>query len=553
MERNTIIAIVLSLLIWVGWSYFFPAPKPAVQNAATTQSAAESGSGKTDEETSAAAPAASEPAAEVVAVAAADETLTEEKVSISKKWYDITLSNKDAAIISLKYGERKIEVITSHQESSGIISFPFFFSKSAFLDPAPAEGILWSIAEKSADKVVFAKRMIIAGTEVTVNKIYSFGDEHNFSVSYRFLNESTQAVNFPSDQIAFATPDFLGPAMDTYTNVYNNVYSVYEADKFRKVTKGGGKFLFWGSDPKDITVKEGEVKWAGLSSRYFSLLVKPENVRANQLWLDTRRNNIHRTALVVPETQIAAGGARQFNFKVALAPKERSVLRSADPVFENAADSNKWVEPIREGVLWILKQMKRVIPNYGWCIIIFSVLTKLVFFPLTQKSAVSMKKMSALQPEIKKLQEKYKGKPEEMQKRTMELYKAKGVNPMGGCLPLLIQMPFFIALYSALSNTVDMWNAPFLFWITDLSRPDAAFAIAGFDINILPLFMGATQFLQQHLAQQDSSGTQQQQMMIKMMPLIMLFMFWSMPSGLILYWTVQNILQIGQQMLVNKK
>lgn len=556
MEKNAILAIVLSLLVLFGWSIFFPNKQAVTDNTAVTTTAENTTSGAAD--TGAAATSSSDSAesgsasADIVPLALPDETLTEQKIQLSKKWYDITLSNKDASIVSVKYGERKIEVITSHQESSGVFSLPFTFSKNSFLS-TPAEPVLWTVAEQSADKVVFAKRIILSGTELMVNKTYTFGDDHFFNVSYTFHNQTTGNVSFPEGQIVFMTPDFLGPEMDNYTNAYNTIYGVYESDKFHKSKKGGGKFLFWGSDPQDLTEKTGEVRWSGLSSRYFSMLVKPENVRTSSIWLDTRRNNLHRSGLVVPEGQIAAGASKQFNFKVVVAPKQRSVLRMVDPVFENAADNNKWVEPIRELVLWILRQMKRVIPNYGWCIIIFSVLVKLAFYPLTQKSAVSMKKMSELQPEIKKLQEKYKSKPEELQRRTMELYKEKGVNPMGGCLPLLIQMPFFIALYSALSSTMDMWNAPFIFWIQDLSRADAAFTIAGFSVNILPLLMGATQFLQTHLAAQDTSGTQQQQMMMKMMPLIMLFMFWSMPSGLILYWTVQNILQIGQQMLVNKK
>jgi YidC/Oxa1 family membrane protein insertase len=173
-----------------------------------------------------------------------------------------------------------------------------------------------------------------------------------------------------------------------------------------------------------------------------------------------------------------------------------------------------------------------------------------MFLPLTKRSTESMKKMQELNPVIQELREKYKDKPDVLNKKIMEVYKKNKVNPMGGCLPLLLQMPFFFALYSALINSVDLWQAPFILWIKDLSLPDTVFTISGFNINILPIVMTATTYLQQKMSTGEAS---QQQKMLLFMPLIFIVIFWNMPSGLVLYWIMQNVLQIAHQMIINRK
>jgi YidC/Oxa1 family membrane protein insertase len=171
--------------------------------------------------------------------------------------------------------------------------------------------------------------------------------------------------------------------------------------------------------------------------------------------------------------------------------------------------------------------------------------------PLTKKSTDSMKKMQEIAPQIKKLQAKYKGKPDILQQETVKLYKENKVNPIGGCLPLVLQMPFFFGLYSGLINSIDLWNAEFMLWIKDLSMPDTIYTISGFDINILPILMIITTIVQQKQTMVDT-GNQQQKIMMYMMPVILLFVFWKMPSGLVLYWFLQNLYQIMHQFIVNK-
>ena len=146
--------------------------------------------------------------------------------------------------------------------------------------------------------------------------------------------------------------------------------------------------------------------------------------------------------------------------------------------------------------------------NFGWSLVIFSLLTKLVFLPLTQKSTQSMKKLHELTPQINELREKYKEKPEILNKKIMEIYKKNKVNPASGCLPILVQMPFFFALYSALINSIDLWQAPFVLWMKDLSLPDTIFHIAGFNVNVLPVLMTLTTYLQQKMSTVETTGQQ---------------------------------------------
>jgi len=210
---------------------------------------------------------------------------------------------------------------------------------------------------------------------------------------------------------------------------------------------------------------------------------------------------------------------------------------------------------IRDGIVYLMRHLYKYIGNYGWCIIIIAVGFKLITFPLNQIQAKSMKKMSLLKPELDKLNEKYANDPTERNKKMMELYKKHGINPAKGCLPMLIQMPIFIALYSAFSESIELWNSPFIFWMTDLSRPDTIavlnlLVINDFHLNILPLLMVASQIGSQIFT--TVTADPQQKVMMYMMPVIFLFFFWSMPSGVTLYWTVQNILAIVWQLANNK-
>lgn len=210
---------------------------------------------------------------------------------------------------------------------------------------------------------------------------------------------------------------------------------------------------------------------------------------------------------------------------------------------------------IRDAIIWLLRFVEGYVGNYGFAIILIGVGLKLATYPLNQMQAKTMKKMSALKPEMDLVNEKYKDDPNEKQKRIMEIYKKHKINPAKGCLPVLIQIPIFIALYSAFSESIELWGSPFIWWMTDLSAPDTIYTIDtsilhGFTINILPLIMVVSQFAQQRLT--TVSSDPQQKMLMYVMPFIMIFFFWSMPSGVTLYWTVQNIISVIWQLAANR-
>ncbi len=188
------------------------------------------------------------------------------------------------------------------------------------------------------------------------------------------------------------------------------------------------------------------------------------------------------------------------------------------------------------------------VPNYGWVIVLFATAIKALVYPLSQKSFESAAKMQLLQPKLLALKEKFKNDPQRLSRETMKLYQEGGVNPLGGCLPMVLQMPIFFALYNVFSNTIELRQAPFLFWIQDLSVPDEIL-IAGFGLHVLPLLMAVAMFFQQKMTMTDPK----QAALVYLMPVMMVFIFWSLSSGLVLYWTVFNVLSIAQQALTARQ
>ena len=544
MEKRTIIAIVLSLAVWLGWSYFYPKPNPSKQQIPQEKQA------QTQPVQQAAAPPPVHDAAPSV-IAPVQNARTEETVSVKTKNYQIVLSNKGASITSLKYGTRNIELVVNNDvhKIKGTLDFAINFNEPEVFTQGTLNSVLWNMRKVSSDKIVFTAQLKVNGSPVTVEKTYTFHqDDFYFDLTYRIVNQGYTPLTMQSGGVYVSAGDFLGPKMVDYTSQYNMIYSVYsKKDSLEKSSKGGSFF----SKP-DITVRQGgPIEWSGLMSRYFVVLMIPQGFQSNGVVYDSRETTGFRMGMSVPVEPIMAGKYIDRSFKVFVGEKNKAALVKVDPKIRSASDVNKWIEPIHDGVLWCLKKINNPIGNFGWSIIIFSFITKLFFLPLTIKSTNSMKGMQELTPKINALKEKYKDKPEQLQKETMKLYKDHKINPMSGCLPILVQMPFFIALYSALSTSLDLWQVPWLFWIKDLSIADTVFTIQGFNFNILPILMTGTTYVQQKMSTVDMGG--QQKMMMMMMPLIFIVMFWNMPSGLILYWTVQNLLQIGHQYYINKR
>ncbi len=275
-----------------------------------------------------------------------------------------------------------------------------------------------------------------------------------------------------------------------------------------------------------------DLRWIAMEDKYFfSSIVPPENSEA-KIWKTD-------TGDVLLAVSLPKG---QHSYIFYTGPKEHDRLKKLGVGLEHIIDFG-FFSILARPLFWFLKILYRITHNYGWAIIILTILTRLPFIPIINKGQKSMKKLQKIQPMMNEIRQKYKNDPQRMQKEMMELYKKHKVNPMSGCLPMLVQIPVFFALYKVLLVAIELRGAPFMLWIKDLSEKDPYY--------ILPIIMGITMFVQQKMTPA-ATDTQQQKIM-QYMPVVFTLLFLNFPSGLVLYWLVSNILGIAQQYYVNKK
>ncbi len=538
-SKRMILAIILSIALWLIWMRFFP-QKPEKESVPRqqTETAVETQPVKNNQS--------------VIKVVTPKINI-ETAINITTDKYEVLLSNKGGAVKSFKYKERNVELVVNKNifNAKGIFNFSVYLNKDEFSQGNAIEDSYWNSEKTSDSSVKFSTDLLLDGKPVRLEKIYTFNkDSYYFRVDFNVINTSGKEVAFPNNYIIVSPSDFLGPDMD-FESSYNNLNQIYLLNgDFKKSEKGGGFF----SKAEDFKIDNGDIKWAGIMSRYFLLIMMPDNFSGTGVICDTKQKSGFKAGVYIPMKKIQPGEKLAKSFKVYAGEKNKDKLASLDASLKDAADVSKWIEPIRDFLLWCLLKINLLVGNLGWSLVIFSILSKIVLLPLTIKSTQGMKRMQELAPKMNELKEKYKGKPDVLNREMMKLYKANKVNPMGGCLPMLLQMPFFFALYSALINSIDLWQAPFIFWIKDLSMPDTVFKLFGFDVNILPIIMTATSFAQTKLmpSASASSGGQQQKMMM-IMPLVFIVIFWKMPSGLVLFWTLQNLFQILHQLYSERK
>ncbi|MFZ1946388.1 MAG: membrane protein insertase YidC [bacterium] len=293
----------------------------------------------------------------------------------------------------------------------------------------------------------------------------------------------------------------------------------------------------------------GSITWSGLRSKYFLVSFVPAAGRAV----------VAKTFLGTPESigmvLEADNPGDPLECMVYVGPLDYEGLKTTGYRLERAVDFGwKWLGPLSKLIYKFLVYCYKVVPNYGWVIILLSALIKLLFQPLTAKSMRSMREMQKVQPELQALREKYKKEPQKLNSAMMELYKKRGINPVGGCLPLLLQMPVFFALFNVLSKTIELRQAPFMLWINDLSAPDKiaqlpfSIPFIGSVVSLLPILMGVAMYIQQKMTPTDPK----QAMLTYLMPIVFTVMFFKFPSGLVLYWLVNNILTIIHQHWMNR-
>ena len=343
-------------------------------------------------------------------------------------------------------------------------------------------------------------------------------------------------------------------------------------------------FACFGGKHTLIPAQGGPISWVGFASKYFAAVLIPgpapwwsdPQLEGKRYTVVTDADDIvlppkevwgkwggsTTVALVQQGFSIPAGKTVLHTFRVYVGPKKWDILRgitgrdgSTEPLKLGKMIDFGMFSPLGKATLWLLKVFYRVSKNYGVALIFLTILIKIVYLPLTQKSFKSMRKMQELQPRITVLRDRHRDDPQRLNKETLKLYKSQGVNPMGGCLPLLFQIPVFWALFATLRGAVELRGAVFIpGWIGDLSLPETVASIAGFPIRILPLLMTGSMLVQQLIfGTGGGSGAGQSSKMMALMPVFFMFIFYGMPSGLVLYWFCNNILAIGHQYVLRRQ
>ncbi len=315
-------------------------------------------------------------------------------------------------------------------------------------------------------------------------------------------------------------------------------------------------------DLDDIAEKNafsGIIKWVALQDRYFMTSVIPEHAQEANMRLEVKEDKLIEAQYLNPVSDIPPGTQRTYQYSLFFGPRSMKVLGEVGHDLSKALNFG-FFDIIAKPCVWLMNKLYSVIPNYGIAIIILTILIKIILWPLGSKSYKSMSEMKRIQPLMQEIREKYKNDKKKMNEEVMGLYRTYKINPLGGCLPMVVQLPVFFALYRMLYQAIELRHAPFFLWIDDLSAPDrlGRFAIdhipfmePPYGIPVLTLVMGASMLLQQKMSPPMGDPTQAKMMMF--MPVIFTVIFINFSSGLVLYWLVNNILSIAQQYYIQKK
>lgn len=317
---------------------------------------------------------------------------------------------------------------------------------------------------------------------------------------------------------------FTGPAVYTEAKKYQKV-------EFSDIEKGKAEF--------EKTSPNGYI---AMVQHYFASAWLLADGLQREIFARKVDTNLYSVGMITPLEAIAPGGSRTIDARFFVGPQEENKLEALAPGLELVKDYG-WLTILAKPLYWLLEKLYGLLHNWGWSIVALVVLLKIAFYWLNAKAYASMAKMKAITPRITEMRERLKDKPQQMQQEMMRIYREEKVNPMGGCLPIMVQIPVFIALYWVLLSSVEMRNAPWILWIKDLSAEDPYY--------ILPLLMTATTMLQTALNPLPPDPVQAKMMWL--MPLIFSVMFFFFPSGLVLYWLTNNILSIAQQWIINTR
>ncbi len=508
MDKRIVLFILLSLLILMSWSAFVTKPYH-IDNKDVTQKNIE-------------APPP-QPSATPLSIPAVNQQTEDQKetlFSFKQKNFEVVFDENLAAIKEVIFGAYK-----SYKFS---LKYGFLFGDT---------GMRFRKERVTPESVIFTyndstKRII---------------KEFNFSKSKYNIELSVNIKNLTTAPLNANFPLFLG-----LVNLSQN----QEASRFMDLTVATTEKILHPNSQKDAVFSG--LKFMSFRDRYFCAIMGPDKTENFNGFVKKIKPQISEIGVQPPELILAPSQEISQKFSIYIGPQELKLINEVRPEWSSVIYYGAF-DFIAQVLLQTLEFLHRLVHNWGTAIIVLSILIYLVLFPLSLKQMRSMKQMQALQPHIEELKKTYKDNPQRLNKEIMALYSEHKVNPLGGCLPLLLQMPIFFALYQVLMRSVVLKGANFL-WIKDLSEPDRLFIlpvslpVLANEINILPIIMAIGMFIQQKISTFGSGGTSasQQKIMLIMMPVIFGLIFYRMPSGLVLYWLINSMLMLAYQIRLNQ-
>ncbi len=551
-QKRLFLAVVLSIAVILGYQFFFaPAPKPDNQNPeapSQTQNSSKSGSAKVLDFTPRTEP---EPAP-----AARSELGDFRTITLSTPYYTIAVSEHRAAVTSLTLKDYR-ETNDKGSPAKQLVPRELADLTGGIFPVDTARGSIRGLADAvfsaNADSTDISlkegeKDITFSWTNpdgITVKKMLTFrADSYLIHCNIIVQNGSGIPIN---DAMVICVPGHFNEEIKHRSRFAYEGPVAYLDNKFTTIT------------PKDIEDKDtysGTVGWAGYTSRYFLTALMPDTPEAATLKLSFA-NEVVINRLVSPMPRIDPAKQNQQSFTLYMGPKSHKILSQYDNLLKKSVNFG-FFDILAKPLLIAMNFIHDIIPNYGVAIIILTIFIKVIFWPLGTKSYKSMNEMKKVQPLMTQIREKYKNDKQRMNQEIMALYKTYKVNPASGCLPLLVQMPIFFALYRMLYMAIELRHAPFVGWITDLSGPDRLFHFnfaipfmdAPYGIPVLTLLMGASFLLQQKMT--PTGGDPIQAKMMMLMPIFMTVLFINFPAGLVLYMFVNNVISMGQQYYTQK-
>lgn len=506
-----------------------------------------------------------EAAPEVVDVIAAASSTPEQVVVLANEFIEVEFTSqggaiRDVSFLQTKQGERDDYVFNAN---GYLPALSLGLSLNDVIQQLEADFVVESQSER---EITFA---LNAGNGLVVRRHYKLGEpdgEHPYLIEHQisFNNLSSTAKPIPTIYLNLGT---MYPIVENAQPNFLNVgYFNGEKAKFTPINKLTGSSGFLGigaSDPKEeIRIDQGGVRieWASVKNQFFASVLSSGDIASELLIYPVEapktsdgipaRPGITGSAGYALGT-LPANMAKSLDFQFFVGPKEFKRLQSLGNEQDEIMQFG-FVSFISKTLLAVLYGIHKVIPSWGWSIVVLTIFVKLLFWPLTSQASRSQKRMAKLQGPMSEIREKYKDNPQKLQQETLMLFKQYRVNPVAGCLPILVQMPIFFGLFYMLRTASELRHEPFL-WVSDLSQPDTIMEIGGFPINLLPLIMGATNYFQMRMMPVSPTADPMQQKIFKFLPVVMLVFLYNFSSGLVLYWTMQNLLTVVQQAIINRR